>query len=113
MIWDGIQADLKSLSEEVSEMRRLGNEYAGADAAYRRAKALAILDERRRGTPATIARDVIYARQDVFDALVARDCADSLYEASRESINALKLRVRVNEAQLQREWSQSGQRGAY
>lgn len=112
-LWEAISADLKSLSDEVAAMRRAGEAYADADASYRKVKALAILAERRKGTPATIAKDVIYAEQEVFDALLARDCAQSVYEASRERINALKLQVKVNESQLQREWTQSGQRGAY
>lgn len=109
-MWELIQDDLKQLSAMVAEMRQMAKSYAAADATYRRVKALAILDERNRGTAATIARDVIYSRQDVFDALMERDSAEVVYEAQKEGINALKLEIRVMEAQMQREWSQSGQR---
>lgn len=109
-MWELIQSDLRQLSAMVAEMREMAKSYASADATYRRVKALAILDERNRGTAATIARDVIYSRQDVFDALVERDSAEVVYEAQKEGINALKLEIRVMEAQMQREWSQSGQR---
>lgn len=109
-MWELIQDDLKQLSAMVAEMREMAKSYAIADATYRRVKALAILDERNRGTAATIARDVIYSRQDVFDALMERDSAEVVYEAQKEGINALKLEIRVMEAQMQREWSQSGQR---
>ena len=112
-LWDDIQLDLRQLSREVADMRACGKRHAEADVAYRKAKAKAILAERAKGTPATIAREVIYADEGVCRALMERDCAESLYETARESINALKLGIRVSEAQLQREWTQSGQRGSY
>lgn len=109
-MWAAIQADLKALEESVDELGELGRKYADADAGYRMEKAKAILRERSKGTPATIARDVIYAEQKVFDALIARDCAEAEYDAGKEAINSLKLRIRVTEAQMQREWTQSGNR---
>ena len=110
-LWNDIQLDMRQLSREVADMRECGQRYAEADVAYRKAKAVAILRERTGGTPATIAKDVIYADDEVCRALMERDCAESLYASSKEAINALKIQIKVNEAQLQREWSESGQRG--
>ena len=106
-LWTAIQQALAELDEAVEEMRKLGEDRAEADAGYRSTKAVAILREKARGTPASICRDVIYRREDVKAALMKRDCADAVYEASKERINSLKLSIRVLEAQHEREWNQA------
>lgn len=103
----GIQEDLATLRKATAEMRERGIAYAQADAAYRAAKAKAILEEKAAGTPATIARDVIYAREDVINALLERDCAEALLDSVREGIQATKLQIRIQESQLEREWEQA------
>ena len=47
------------------------------------------------------------AREDVQKALLERDCTEVLYDTCLEGINATKLQIRVNEAQLEREWNQA------
>lgn len=106
-LWNDVQADLTLLMRSVAELRQRGEERAKADADYRALKAVAILEEKAKGTPSTICRDTIYRREDVQTALMRRDCADALYESCGEGINALKLRIRVNEAQIEREWEQA------
>lgn len=106
-LWGDIQADLRLLSRSVVELRQRGEARAKADAAYRSLKAKAILEARAEGIPATLAKDVIYAREDVQMALLERDCTEALYDSCIEGINATKLQVRVNEAQLEREWNQA------
>lgn len=105
-LWSDIQADLTLLSRSVSELKARGEARARADASYRCLKAKAILEARAEGIPATLAKDVIYAREDVQKALLERDCTEALYDSCIEGINATKLQVRVNEAQLEREWNQ-------
>ena len=111
MSWHELADGVAVLQRRTEEMRAHGSEAAQADADYRRLKALAILDERAKGTPATLCRDVIYARRDVADALMRRNCAQAVYEADREAINTEKLRLRIIDAQDARDWQASGQKG--
>lgn len=106
-LWEDIQADLRLLSRSVSELRIRGEARAKADAAYRSLKAKAILEAKASGIPATLAKEVIYAREDVQKALLERDCTEALYDTCIEGINATKLQIRVNEAQLERDWNQA------
>ena len=106
-LWQDIQADQRLLSRSVSELKERGIAKAKADAAYRALKAKAILEARANGTPVSIAKEVIYAREDVQKALLDRDCTEVLYDTCIEGINATKLQIRVNEAQLEREWNQA------
>ena len=105
-LWQDIQADLRLLARSVPELKERGIAKAKADVAYRTAKAKAILEARAEGIPATIAKEVIYARDDVQKALLERDCTEVLYDTCIEGINATKLQIRVNEAQHEREWNQ-------
>ena len=109
--WSDIEAGIAYLEQRTEEMRESGRRYYTADAEYRAVKAKAILDERQKGTPATICRDVIYARADVAQALTERNCAQAVYEADRESINTMKLKLRIYDAQEDRDWQASGQKG--
>lgn len=106
-LWSNIQADLTLLSRSVIELKARGEAKAKADAAYRSLKAKAILEARAEGIPATLAKEVIYAREDVQLALLERDCTEALYDSCIEGINATKLQIRVNENQLERDWGQA------
>ena len=109
--WNDIEAGIAYLKERTEEMREHGKDAAMADAAYRAIKAKAILEEKAKGTPATLCRDVIYARQDVQEALLNRNCTQAVYEADKESINTMKLKLRITDAQLARDWQAGGERG--
>ena len=109
--WSDIESGIAYLEQRTEEMRESGRRYYTADAAYRAVKARAILEERQKGTPATLCRDVIYARRDVAQALTERNCSQAVYEADRESINTMKLKLRIHDAQMSRDWQASGQRG--
>ena len=106
-LWTQIEADMATLQERVGELRTRGYEKAVADAEYRKAKALAILEARADGQPAAIAKDVVYERPDMYRALLKRDSAETMYASCFEEINALKLQIRICEAQLEREWGQA------
>ena len=109
--WSDIEAGIEYLSQRTEEMRDHGKEAAISDAKYRAVKATAILEEKAKGTPATLCRDVIYARKDVQDALMERNCTQAVYEADKESINTMKLKLRITDAQIARDWQASGERG--
>lgn len=105
-LWQDIQADMRLLARSVGELKERGVAKAKADAAYRSLKAKAILEARADGVPATLAKDIIYEREDVQMALLERNCTEVLYDTCIEGINATKLQIRVNEAQFEREWGQ-------
>lgn len=109
--WSDIESGVSYLLMRTEEMRKSGMAAAQADAEYRAIKAKAILEEKAKGTPATLCRDVIYARPDVQSALMNRNCTQAVYEADRESINSMKLKLRITDAQLARDWQASGERG--
>lgn len=109
--WSDIEAGISYLQELTESMRKSGKAAAKADAEYRSIKARAILEEKAKGTAATLCRDVIYDREDVQTALMARNCTQADYEADKEAINTMKLKLRITDAQIARDWQASGERG--
>lgn len=96
------------LMEELDTCKTSGCQYAENEAEYRKALRLAILDERERGTPATLTSDLCRGRDDIAEAKRRRDCSEAIYKASQEAINVYKLRIRMLDAQIARIWSSGG-----
>ena len=98
----------RMLDAAVRELRARGTAYAKAERDYRVAKAEAILQERAKGTPATLTADIVKGRKDIAKLCFERDCAEVVYKSAMEAINATKLQLRLIESQIQREWGQAG-----
>ena len=107
----GDYAELMELQDrldgEVEAMRNAGCQYARNEAEYRKALRLCILDERTKGTPVTVISDLCRGDPHIADLKCSRDCAEALYKASQEAINTIKLRIRIVNAQIDREWSRA------
>ena len=80
------------LERELETCRTSGCALARNEQAYRTALRLAILEERRKGTPATVTGDLCRG-------------SEAIYRASQEAINVLKLRIRMVDAQMTRIWN--------
>ena len=94
------------LDAAVKELRSRGTALAEAERDYRIAKAKAILEEREKGTPATVTLDIVKGRKDIANLCFKRDCAEVVYKSALEAINSTKLQLRLLESQVQREWGQ-------
>lgn len=93
------------LEQEIGKLRDAGCQLARNEAAYRIALRSMILDERASGTPVTVISDICRGEPSIADLKLKRDTAEALHDASREAINAIKLRIRVVNDQIGREWS--------
>lgn len=58
--------------------------------------------------PVTLINQIIYGVPEVADKRLKRDIAEAKYKANQEHINIVKLKLRILENQLQREWGTSG-----
>lgn len=68
-------------------------------------EALRLHDEKM---PVSLINLVIYGLEPVAGLREQRDIAQAMYDANKEHINTVKLRLRILEAQLSREWSAAG-----
>lgn len=107
-LYQELSEKTRLLDTAVRELRARGRAFAQAERDYRVAKAGAILEEREKGTPATVTLDIVKGRKDIAKLCFERDCAEVVYKSALEAINSLKLQLRLIENQIAREWGQSG-----
>lgn len=95
------------LQQSVRLMAKYGQEYASAEMKYKVILAQTALKMRDDGLPVTLIDKAIYGQKGVAEARLKRDIAEVMYKTSQESINSLKLQIRILDAQIGREWSQA------
>ena len=107
-----MQADLISeigaksslLDAAVKQLGVRGKAYAQAERDYRIAMARKVMEEREKGTPVTIISDVCRGTPEIAKLRFERDCSEVVYKSAMEAINAIKLQIKILDAQVSREW---------
>lgn len=104
----GDYAELMELLERaergVQDMRDTGCQYAQNRQEYEVAKARRTLEERAKGTAVTLIPLIVQGYEDVSEARMRKDASEALYAAAKEAVNVAKLKARIIDAQIQREW---------
>ena len=98
----------RKLSTGINIMAKYGKEYAEAERDYKITLNQECLKLRDSGMAATLIDKVVYGVKEVADKRFKRDVAEAMYNTAQESINVLKLHIRVLESEIQREWGQIG-----
>ena len=99
-----LQQKLKELDISVKQLRVSGTAYAKAERDYKiklREECLKLRDE---GMAIGMIDKTAYGIPSVADLRFQRDCAETVYKANQESINSIKLQIRILESQIDREW---------
>ena len=105
--YDEIDLRQKELDVSVRSLRKTGTAYANAERNYKKTLRQKALELRDGGMPVTLIDKVIYGEEEVANLRFERDVAEAVYKANQESINVLKLNLRILEGTLQREWGQA------
>lgn len=95
----------QQLDISVKNLRKSGTEYAQAEQDYKiclRKEALKLRADEN--MPVTLINQIIYGVPEVARLRFDRDIKEAVYDANKEAINTLKLKLRIIEGQLQREW---------
>lgn len=96
------------LDVAVRQLRKSGSDLAEAERNYKvclRKEALKLRAEKN--MPVTLINQIIYGVQEVANLRFDRDVKEAVYQANLESINSTKLKLRILENQLNREWGQA------
>ena len=107
-LYEEIQRLIKELDISVKNLRKSGTEYAQAEQTYKiklREEALKLRADEQ--MPVTLINQIIYGVPEVARLRFDRDVKEAVYQANLESINSTKLKLRILENQLNREWGQS------
>lgn len=103
-LWREGREYMERLDEELERCRTSGAALAENERDYRAALARETLRLRAEGVPVTVIGDVARGDPLIADLRCARDCSEAVYRASQESINVLKLKLRVVNDEMGREW---------
>lgn len=97
------------LSASIRKLADNGKRKAEAERDYKitlRTEALKLRQEK--GLPVTLIAQIVYGVPKVAELRFARDIAETMYQTNLEHINVTKLKLRILENQVQREWGAKG-----
>ena len=103
---EDIQKLMEELTISIKKLRQTGNALAEAERDYKitlREEALKLKMEKN--MPVTLINQIIYGVPEVAEKRFKRDVAETMYLSNQEHINATKLKLRLLEGQLNREWA--------
>ena len=104
-LYQDIQELMKELTSSIKLLRMNGNSLAAVERDYKiclRQEALKLRTEN--DMPVTLINQVIYGVPEVAEKRFKRDVAETTYNTNLEHINVTKLKLRLLENQLSREW---------
>lgn len=108
-LYEEIERLMVELTASIKRLRANGEKLAIAERDYKitlRQEALKL----RAGDnmPVTLINNVIYGVPEVAEKRFKRDVEQANYDANKEHINVTKLKLRILENQLSREWGNTG-----
>lgn len=103
-LWDEIREEFDLATKALHELRPRGQAKAQTEHDYRVALSKRILVLRAEGNPVTAILDIARGEEEIAKLRYERDIAESLYNSAVEAINLKKLKIKVLEGQLSREW---------
>lgn len=107
-LYDELMSKIKQLEYSVKQLRVLGTALAESERDYKVLLRQEVLKLRDEGQAVGIIEKICYGIPSVAEARFKRDVAEAVYNACQESINSLKLQMRIIEGQIQREYGMSG-----
>lgn len=99
-----LQAILEAMPSGIHAIATWGDKYATAEKRYRVLVRQEILKAQEAGLPVTIIKDLVRGIEEVAEAKRERDRAEAFYKAAQESVNVNKLKARLYDNQIDREW---------
>lgn len=102
---DTLEELMEELNISIKKLREHGEKLARAERDYKillRQEALKLRQEKN--MPVTLINQIIYGVPEVADARFKRDVAEAMYNSNQEHINVTKLKMRIIESQINREY---------
>lgn len=102
-LYESLNQKLNDLAISVKQLRITATNYAEAYKNYRIVLAKRLLELKNDGMAITLSSDVARGDEEIAEAKKREIITEALYKANMESINALKLEIKIIENQITRE----------
>lgn len=103
-LFNKIQEFIKELDTSISKLVENGKKYAKHFRDYRVLLAKKLTELKLDGVPATLASDIARGTEEVANAKYDEICSEVIYKANLEHINITKLKIKIYDEQLSKEW---------
>lgn len=107
-LYEEITRLMAELTASIKKLRQNGANLAEAERDYKITLRKEALKLRAENMPVTLINNIIYGVPEVAEKRFKRDVEQANYDANKEHINITKLKLRILEAQLSREWGAAG-----
>lgn len=94
----------RKLDTSVKMLRKSGEEYAKAYTEYRIALARELLILKNEGYAITLAGDIARGKVEIARLKFEEISKEAIYTANKEAINMYKLRIKILQSQIDKEW---------
>ena len=98
---------MDELTRSIKVLRKNGQNLAEAERDYKITLRQEALKLRANDMPVTLINQIVYGVPEVAEKRFKRDVEDATFKANQEHINVTKLKLRILENQLAREWGQA------
>lgn len=106
-MWEEIEKAMEDYLKCVEEYKKYNKDYAVKERKYRVLLSQRLTELRAAGEKVTHLADIARGQKDIADLRFDRDIAEGLKKSAEEGINYYKIKIRVLNAQLEREWGAS------
>lgn len=106
-LFNELNYKMKMLDVSIRSLRKTGCKYAKAYKDYRIALAKKLLLLKREGYAITLAGDIARGDPEIAELKYKELSTEAVYKANLESINALKLEIKIIQGQIDKEWGNS------
>ena len=96
---------INKLDISVKSLRKTGSDYAKAYTEYRVALAKELMILKEEGYAITLAGDIARGKPEIARLKFKEISSEAIYKANQESINALKLQIKIIQEQINKEYS--------
>ena len=107
-LYEEIVKLMAELTASIKRLKANGEKLAEAEREYKITLRQEALRLRAGDMPVTLINNIIYGVPEVAEKRFKRDVEQATYDANKEHINVTKLKLRILEAQLSREWGAAG-----
>lgn len=99
-----LNTQIQLLQKSLENLKVTGRAYATAERDYKIKLRQEVLKLRDEGQAIGVISLICYGIPEVARARYERDVAEAIYKANQEAINTYKLKIRLIESQIGREW---------